>query len=88
MADINVKHGIIGLLKHLAQSSTLSSVIRTSLYEAQVIQRISESGIWDEKSDAMADIVQVNAINVVKHLCNANSKYFYLLLCPLGVNPI
>lgn len=70
--DIKLKHGILGLLKHLAQFSKLSPVIPTSLAEVGIIKRISTSGIWDEKSDAMADIIQLSAIGVAKHMCHAS----------------
>jgi hypothetical protein len=72
--DIKVKHGVIGLLKHLAQASTQSATINTALRSAGVVRRISESGIWDEKADAMAEIVQLGAIGVVKHLCSADGN--------------
>ena len=68
--DIKVKHGIIGLLRHIAQSSVQSMEIHTTLANAKVVQYISESGIWDETGDAMAEVVQLGAIGVVKFLCN------------------
>lgn len=71
---MKVKHGVMSLLKHLAQSSSHSSEIHVTLSKAEVIQRVSESGIWDEKADAMAEVVQVSAIGVVKHMCNANGE--------------
>lgn len=73
-ADIKVKHGVLGLLKHLSQSSTQSSFIHTSLGNAEVVRHIAESGIWDEKADTMAEIVQLSAIGVVKYMCNANGE--------------
>lgn len=78
-ADIKVKHGVIGLLKHLAQASTQSTVINTVLGSAGVVRRISESGIWDEKTDAMAEIVQLGAIGVVKHMCSADGNMIQLI---------
>lgn len=80
--DIKVKHGVIGLLKHLAQAPAHSHVIDNALGKAGIVRRIAESGVWDEKTDAMADIVQLGAIGVVKHMCNANgntSKLSWLL---------
>jgi hypothetical protein len=65
--DIKVKHGIIGLLKHLAQSPSN----RAALGEAGLISRLAASGIWGEKAD-MAEIIQVSAIGIAKHLCSAN----------------
>lgn len=74
--DIKVKHGVIGFLKHLAQSSVQSPEIHTTLGNAGVVQIISECGIWDEKADAMAEVVQISAIGVLKHLCNNIRKIF------------
>jgi len=73
--DLKLKHGILGLLKHIAQFSKLSLVVPKALGEAKIIPRISASGVWDEKTDAMANIIQLNAIGVVKHLCNGNCEY-------------
>jgi hypothetical protein len=78
-ADIKVKHGVIGLLKHLAQASTQSNTINIALRSAGVVGRISESGIWDEKTDTMAEIVQLAAIGVVKHMCNADGNLIQLM---------
>jgi hypothetical protein len=74
--DIKLKHGIIGLLKHLAQFSKLSPVITTSLAQVDIIGRIAASGIWDDRSDAMADLIQLNAIGVAKHVCNASGMSY------------
>jgi hypothetical protein len=76
--DLKLKHGILGLLKHLAQFSKLSPAIPKSLGEVNIIQRISSSGIWDEKTDAIANIIQLNAIGVAKHLCNGNRKHLVI----------
>ncbi|KAH7916041.1 hypothetical protein BJ138DRAFT_1229379, partial [Hygrophoropsis aurantiaca] len=79
--DIKLKHGVVGLLKHLAQSSSQSPANRAALSNSSIIERITTSGIWDDRSDVMADIVQVNAIGVVKHLCSGsvdNSLVFVL----------
>ena len=73
-ADIKVKHGVIGLLKHLAQSSANSTTNRAFLNESGVVQRLVASGIWDERGDAMAEVVQMGAIGVVKHLCNGSGE--------------
>ena len=70
---------MIGLLKHLAQASTQSTVVNTALGNAGVVRRISESGIWDEKTDAMAEIVQLGAIGVVKHMCGADGNLIPLI---------
>lgn len=77
--DLKLKHGVIGLLKHLSQSSVQSVSNRTALSNAGIIDRIVASGVWDDRSDVMADIVQVNAIGVVKHLCNNSSRFSLLL---------
>ncbi|KAG2150630.1 uncharacterized protein EDB93DRAFT_1240183 [Suillus bovinus] len=68
--DIKLKHGVIGLLKHLAQSSSQMPFNRAALSAAGVIQLILRSGVWDDRSDFMLEIVQVNAIGAIKHLCN------------------
>lgn len=73
-SDIKVKHGILGLLKHLAQSSSQSSPISRILGQAGLIRRICDSGVWDERTDVMAEVIQVSAIGVVKHMCNANGS--------------
>ncbi|KIM87000.1 hypothetical protein PILCRDRAFT_815433 [Piloderma croceum F 1598] len=70
--DIKVKHGVIGLLKHLAQSSANSPTNRAFLSESGVVPRLVANGIWDQRGDAMAEVVQMGAIGVVKHLCNGN----------------
>jgi len=70
--DIKLKHGILGLLKHISQFSKLAPTVPSSLAEVKIIERIAASGIWDEKSDAMADVIQQSAIGVAKHLCNAS----------------
>lgn len=77
--DVKLKHGVIGLLKHLSQASVQSVSNRTALGNAGVIERIVVSGVWDDRSDVMADIVQVNAIGVVKHLCNNSSEHSFLI---------
>lgn len=75
-----MKHGVLGLLKHISQSSAHSPLIQTSLENAEVVRHIAESGIWDEKVDAVAEVVQLSAIGVVKHLCNASGEQIILLL--------
>lgn len=69
--DLKLKHGVLGLLKHLAQSSP-SPVVHTPLAEARLVQCIVDSGLFEEKGDQMTEVVQLNAIGVVKHMCNAN----------------
>lgn len=68
--DFKVKHGVIGLLKNLAQSTSN----RAPLGEAGVIARLADCGIFGGKSDLM-EIIQVSAIGVAKHLCNGNGMY-------------
>ena len=76
--DIKLKHGIIGLLKHIAQFSKLSSIVPTSLAQVDIIGRIATSDVWDDRSDAMADVIQLNAIGVAKHMCNASRMSYTL----------
>lgn len=52
------------------------------MYEANVIPTICNSSIWDEKADAMTDIVQLGAIGVVKHLCNGHGAFVLSLPYP------
>ncbi|KAJ7685139.1 hypothetical protein DFH06DRAFT_1157579 [Mycena polygramma] len=85
--DIKVKHGVIGLLKHLAQSCAQSAVIHDALLGAEVVKHVSRSGVWDEKADEMADIVQVGAIGIVKYMCNANVENTFALVLPTGDSP-
>ena len=65
--DFKVKHGVIGLLKNLAQSTNN----RAPLGQAGIIARLADCGIFEDKSDMM-EIIQVSAIGVAKHLCNGN----------------
>ena len=67
--DIKVKHGTIGLLKHLAQGPAN----RTILGEAGILEKLSASNVWASSND-MAEIVQVSAIGVAKHLCNSSCE--------------
>ncbi|KAI0256929.1 hypothetical protein BJV78DRAFT_1168039 [Lactifluus subvellereus] len=75
--DIKVKHGIIGLLKHLAYAAPA----RASLGEAGIVKRLADSKIFQPAAD-MAEMVQVNAIGVTKHLCSGNAKNCYDLTLP------
>ncbi|SJL00348.1 uncharacterized protein ARMOST_03661 [Armillaria ostoyae] len=79
--DIKLKHGIIGLLKHMAQAS-LSPDIHMPLCEAGIVQSVSRSGVWDEKTDKMGEVVQLSAIGVVKHMCGANVESTFALALP------
>lgn len=65
--DFKVKHGVIGLLKNLAQSTNN----RAPLGQAGIVARLADCGIFEDKSDMM-EIIQVSAIGVAKHLCNGN----------------
>ncbi|KAG9318442.1 hypothetical protein JVU11DRAFT_533 [Chiua virens] len=80
--DLKLKHGVIGLLKHLSQTSVQSVHNRNALSNAGIIERIVASGVWDDRGDVMADIVQVNAIGVVKHLCNNNISNSFAVILP------
>jgi len=81
--DIKVKHGVIGLLKHLAQSSANSPTNCAALSGSGVVQQLIISGIWDERGDAMTEVVQVGAIGVVKHLCNGSGGLVFSFLSDL-----
>ncbi|KAE9384511.1 hypothetical protein BT96DRAFT_1026872 [Gymnopus androsaceus JB14] len=80
--DIKVKHGVLGLLKHIAQSAPLNSDIHVILGQAGLVRRICDSGVWDEKTDGMAEVLQVSAIGVVKHMCNGNVENTFALVLP------
>ncbi|PPR03530.1 hypothetical protein CVT24_007016 [Panaeolus cyanescens] len=75
--DIKVKHGILGFLKHIAQFSRLSPKVPASFLETHLIHRLIGSSIWDERSDVMADIIQLNAIGIAKHLCNGSLDHTF-----------
>ncbi|KAF9532936.1 hypothetical protein CPB83DRAFT_784211 [Crepidotus variabilis] len=77
--DLKLKHGILGLLKHLVQFSKLSPVISKTLAEQNLLPKLAASGVWDERTEAMANIVQLNAIGVAKHLCNGNLEHTFAL---------
>lgn len=65
--DIKVKHGVIGLLKHIAQTPSNRPV----LGRANVLEKLRTSEVFREKAD-IAEIVQMSAINLAKHLCTNN----------------
>ncbi|OCH95510.1 hypothetical protein OBBRIDRAFT_873797 [Obba rivulosa] len=73
--DIKVTHGVVALLKHLAQSASN----RAALGEAGIIQKLASSGVWGEKAD-MAETVQVSAIGIAKHMCNGNVDNAFALI--------
>ena len=73
--DIKIKHGAMGLLKNLAQAPA-NKVI---LGEAGIIEALSISKIWEKGSD-LAEVVQISAIGVAKHLCNSNREFDSILL--------
>ncbi|CDO70798.1 hypothetical protein BN946_scf184798.g114 [Trametes cinnabarina] len=82
--DLKVKHGVIGLLKHLAQSPGN----RAALGQAGIIQKLASSQVWGEKTD-MVEIVQVAAIGVAKHMCNGDiDNTFALILAPDSGSPL
>ncbi|KAF9069683.1 hypothetical protein BDP27DRAFT_1420798 [Rhodocollybia butyracea] len=80
--DIQVKHGVLGLLKHISQAGPPGSNIHIILGQAGLIRTICDSGVWDEKTDGMAEVLQVSAIGVVKHMCNGNVENTFGLVLP------
>ncbi|KAF8636632.1 hypothetical protein AX17_003441 [Amanita inopinata Kibby_2008] len=80
--DINVKHGVIGLLKHIAQSKPGSSGITSTLVEVDILQRIVECRIWDDQSNPMTNIVQLGAIGLAKHLCGSSLEHALAMFQP------
>lgn len=69
-SDWKVKHGVVGLLKHLSQSPANRPVIG----EAQAIQRLRTCQLFSEKGD-MVEVVQMSGINLTKHLCTHNGMF-------------
>lgn len=67
--DIKLKHGVLGLFKNLAQTQS----IREPLGQAGTIEAICKSKVWGREAD-MADMVQLSAIGIVKHLATGHSK--------------
>jgi Rap1 GTPase-GDP dissociation stimulator 1 len=70
--DIKLKHGVVGLLKNLAQAPPT----RIILGEEGVVEAIVRSKIWDRLGD-IADVVQLSAVGIVKHLATGNSELCY-----------
>lgn len=75
-SDIKVKHGVVGLLKNLAQVKENRSV----LGQAGIVRRLASSGLFSDKVD-MLEMVQVYAIGIAKHLCNGNGMLFSFNQC-------
>ncbi len=71
-SDIKMKHGLIGLLKHIAQSKPGSPAINSILDEVNTLQRVAECQILEERPDPMTSIVQLSAIGLAKHLCSSS----------------
>jgi len=81
-SDIKLKHGTVGLLKHLSQSQSS----RTFLGEAGTIEALTGSKIWDRAFD-IAEVVQLSAIGIVKHLSTGHVDNALKLFKPLGNVP-
>ncbi|KAJ1309709.1 hypothetical protein OPQ81_006474 [Rhizoctonia solani] len=77
--DMKVKHGVLGLLKHLAQPVPNKMV----LGDAGILEALSTSGIWDSESDR-AEAVQASAVGIAKHLCMGNVSNTLRLVLPLS----
>jgi hypothetical protein len=73
--DVKVKHGAIGLLKHIAQSSLQSPRNLPLLRDVRVVEHLAGSGVWDERSNVMAEVVQIGAIGTAKHLCGSDRTF-------------
>ncbi|KAG9018712.1 hypothetical protein FRB90_010326 [Tulasnella sp. 427] len=80
--DLKVKHGCTGLLKHLAQSPQNKALLGA----AGTIEALAASGIWRRESD-IAEIVQINAIGVAKHLSYLNATNALRLTAPIPNDP-
>jgi hypothetical protein len=70
--DLKVKHGIVGLLKHLSQPKATKSI----LGDEKVLEAISKSKIWDRSAD-MGEVIQMSAIGVAKHLTAGNGSEIF-----------
>ena len=70
-ADIKLKHGVLGLFKNLVQVPPA----REPLGRSGLIEAICRSKVWEREAD-MADIVQLSAIGITKHLVTSNSECF------------
>ncbi|ELU44880.1 hypothetical protein AG1IA_01089 [Rhizoctonia solani AG-1 IA] len=62
VTDMKVKHGVLGLLKHLAQPVPNKMV----LGDAGVLEALSASGVWDSESDR-AEAVQASAVGIANN---------------------
>ncbi|QRW00062.1 hypothetical protein RhiJN_28080 [Ceratobasidium sp. AG-Ba] len=76
-ADMKLKHGVLGLLKHLAQPTPNKIV----LGDAGVLEALATSNIWDSESDR-AEAVQISAVGIAKHLCLSNVSNTVRLVLP------
>ncbi|KAG8685686.1 hypothetical protein FRC08_012969 [Ceratobasidium sp. 394] len=75
--DMKVKHGVLGLLKHLAQPTPNKIV----LGDAGVLEALATSNVWDSESDR-AEAVQASGIGIAKHLCLNNVSNTVRLVLP------
>lgn len=71
--DMKVKHGVIGLLKHISQTPANRPV----LGHGRILEALRTSQVFSEKSD-IAEVVQMSAINLTKHMCTNNSTRIFL----------
>lgn len=67
--DIKVKHGVVGLLKHIA----VPKDNRVVLGQEGILPKLAASEIWTDKHDSV-EIVQLATIGVAKHMCNGSGK--------------
>ncbi|KAH7096110.1 hypothetical protein BKA62DRAFT_720713 [Auriculariales sp. MPI-PUGE-AT-0066] len=75
--DLKIKHGVLGLLKNVAHAQRT----RATLGDAGLIEAIAASRVWTREAD-FAEIVQLNAIGIVKHLCTGNLDNTLRLVVP------
>lgn len=76
--DIKLMHGALGILKHLAQTSTS----QFALTDANIIEKLVKSQLWSERVD-MAETVQQLGIGTAKHLCTNNCMSISCILLSL-----
>ena len=68
-----VQHGLLGFLRNLS----VLEANRPALFEAGVIDRLVEMGVWTSERDRMGS-VQGGAIVILKNLCRAREFSFVL----------
>ncbi|KAF8319301.1 hypothetical protein DL93DRAFT_169004 [Clavulina sp. PMI_390] len=77
--DLKLKHGVLGLLRNLAQGPST----REALGKAGIIPAILKSKVWSPDGDK-ADVVQISAVATMKNLVNGSIPFALQVFEPLG----